>query len=100
MDSLNSTIQIDLNGDNIIASGSLDDLPDVDEILAQAQQFSKIILEYLQVLSDKTGVPVETMMKFALAALFLLTLIGTLKDIASNMIGIIYPLFKSIECLE
>ena len=39
-------------------------------------------------------------MKYVLVGLLVLTLIGTLKDITSNIIGIVYPLFKSIECLE
>ena len=100
MDTQNSTLLNDVSGIQINASANLDDLADVDELVAKAKFYSKFVLQYLERLSLATGVPVETMMKVALAALFLLTLIGTLKDIASNMIGIIYPLFKSIECLE
>ena len=88
-----------LEGLKYTASANLDDI-NVDEITAKVKVYSEKIVEYLNLLSVTTGIPVETMMKYGLIFLVGLTLIGTLKDIASNIIGIAYPLFKSIECLE
>ena len=39
-------------------------------------------------------------MKYALAFLLLLTLLGAMKSMSTNIVGIVYPLFKSIESLE
>ena len=67
----------------------------LEDLERQAKQYTKIILEYLEMLSDKTGMPVEQMLQILLAVCLFFTLIGTFKEMLSNCVGIIYPAFKS-----
>ena len=97
---MDNSTRIEASYLDVNASANIDDLPDVDEIIAKAKFYSKFVLQYLDLVAEKTGIPVETIMKYLLILMFVLTLVGTLKDITSNIIGIAYPLFKSIECLE
>ena len=66
-----------------------------DEFEQSARQYTKIIMEYLEIVSEKSGMPLEQILQIILGVCLFFTLIGTFKEIISNCIGIIYPAFKS-----
>ena len=66
-----------------------------DEFEEKARQYTKLVLELLEDLSIKTGMPVEQMAQIVVCVCLFFTLLGTCQSIISNFIGIIYPAFKS-----
>ena len=95
----NATI---VNSDELVInpSVSIDDIPDVDELVEHAKAYSQLIMSYMEKLSVLTGISTEMMMKYALILIMALTLFGAIKDMSTNLVGVLYPLLKSVECLE
>ena len=50
--------------------------------------------------SMMSGVPPEEIFQYLIVAILLSTLAGISQNLTSNIVGIAYPLFKTMECLE
>ena len=71
-----------------------------DDLEQKTRMITKKVLEYLDIVAEKSGMPVEQICYLLLVTVLFFTLIGTCKNIISNFVGIIYPAFKSFEALE
>ena len=51
-------------------------------------------------MSQITGIPSDTILHIAAALCAIYMLVGVFKSLISNIVGIVYPIIKSLEALE
>lgn len=57
-------------------------------------------MDAIQTVSDKTGVPIRTLMQYSLISAVVLVMLGVGQSYITNVIGVAYPAFMSFLALE
>ena len=72
-----------------------------EEIITEkAQHLTNQITNLFSLISEQLGLPSEQLLQICLVICLILALIGTFEQLIVNLVGILYPVFKSVQALE